>query len=117
MKYLTINLLKNIFAMAVLLFSINGFGACILEEGVQFPAKHGNVQFWQNLIRNSSDTSLAMFWDNSNCAISKGPHYGGNPPPGGDGSTLHITVKDSFRTCHVFNQKDSNLKTLTTCTP
>lgn len=117
MKAYKLKILKLIIVLTVSLFSIGGYAACIISEKAHFPTQQGDVNFWQKLIQNSEDTALAMFSDSGNCYISKGPHFGGTPPPNGDGSTLHITVKDSFRTCHVFNQKDKQLKTLTTCRP
>ncbi|MEZ7278173.1 hypothetical protein [Pseudoalteromonas sp. 68 DY56-GL68] len=112
-----LNQLKIALLLFTILLSTNSFGACHVNQEAQFPATQGNIQFWQNLIRNSEDTYLAMAWDKGYCAISKGPHRGGAPHPKGDGSTLHITVKDDYRTCHVFNQKAPDLKTLTTCRP
>ncbi|WP_404339058.1 hypothetical protein [Pseudoalteromonas mariniglutinosa] len=117
MKLLTLRLFKTITAIAVCLFASNSVANCLVNEKAHFPTQHGKLSYWQNLIKNSDDTALAMFWDKGNCYISKGPHKGGTPPPTGDGATLHITVEDSFRTCHVFNQQDAELKTLTTCRP
>lgn len=116
MKTINIKLIKVI-VCSLSLLSLNSYAECMVSEHAIFPQKQGSVALWQQLIRNSDDNALALFWDKGNCSISKGPHYGGAAPATGDGSTLHITVKDSFRTCHVFNQKDNESRTLTTCNP
>ena len=116
MKTINIKLIKLI-VCSLSLLSLSSYAECIVSKNAIFPQKQGSIAFWQQLIRDSDDNTLAIFWDQGNCFISKGPHYDGTAPAKGDGSTLHITVQDSFRTCHVFNQKDSALKTLTTCRP
>ena len=116
MKTTNIKLIKVI-VCSLSLLSLSSYAECIVSDDAIFPQDQGSITFWQWLIRNSDDNALAIFWDQGNCSISKGPHDGGTAPDKGDGSTLHITVEDGFRTCHVFNQKNSELRTLTTCNP
>ncbi|WP_024610162.1 hypothetical protein [Pseudoalteromonas sp. TB64] len=116
MKTTNIKLIKVI-VCSLSLLSLSSYAECIVSEHATFPQEQGSINYWQQLIRNSDDDALAIFWDQGNCSISKGPHDGGKAPDKRNGSTLHITIEDGFRTCHVFNQKNSELRTLTTCNP
>lgn len=116
-NHFTKSALSKSFFILLTLSSFSSYAECTYNQDT-FDNPHQRA-VWQQLISSSQNQVLRQAWLQGQCHINKGPHFGGQPPPGGDGATLHVTVRYSDNgqghTCHVFHQLNPQNQNLTTC--